>query len=284
MHGPALRGRARLCLYTGPMSLIFGLFGLIIGSFLNVLTLRWGKESVGGRSRCPHCKHQIRWFDNIPLLSWLVLGGRCRDCKARISVQYPLVEALTAVVFALIAAAPLAVGVEYRLLFCLIGALLIAIAVHDIHTTIIPDAWVFLFDALALVVMGPLLLTLSPESSRILYLFAGPIVALPLFCLWLVSRGAWMGFGDVKFALGMGWLLGALFGLVALMLAFVVGAVIGVLLIAFTHTKASSKGDGGFTMKSEIPFAPFLVGSTLLLWLLQMYGIDPIAFVGLLPL
>lgn len=274
LTNPAYAG---FVLYTARMDgLVFGLFGLIVGSFLNVLILRHGKASLGGRSACPSCKAQIRWGDNIPVLSWLILRGRCRDCRARISLQYPLVEVLTGALFFTLGTSALPLGL--RILSCAIAALLIAIAVYDLYHTIIPDSWVWAFNILAL-----LTLTFNFQFS-IFNILAGPLVALPLFAVWLYSRGEWMGFGDVKLALGMGWLLGAVYGFVAMLSAFVMGAVVGVLLIALTHIRSSSQRSRGFTMKSEIPFGPFLVAGTFIVWLMLIHNVDPLSIVAPLRL
>ena len=270
------------------LAFTFGVFGLIIGSFLNVLVLRWGEKGLGGRSACVSCARQLRWYEMVPVLSWIVLRGKCRTCKARISIQYPLVEAITGIVFALIGSASLPVSTLYLLLFCLIAAVLIAVAVYDLYHTIIPDIWVYLFAVLAFISQA--LLTPGGGFGVLLFL-AGPIAALPLFLLWAVSRGAWMGFGDVKLALGIGWLLGPFYGIAAIFFGFVIGAVVSVgVLLPLPHiAKALSRigitvlapRPGGFTMKSEIPFGPFLVASTFIIWLLLIHNIDPLALVGL---
>src|SRR3990167_10827881 len=127
------------------------------------------------------CGKKIRWFDLIPVFSWLHLRGRCRACGSRISMQYPAVEFLTGSVFALVGGAslsPFATATEL-----LIGAVLIAIAAYDIRHTIIPDAWVWSFNALALLSA----VIIPPYSIHdTLYSFlAGPAVALPIFALWL---------------------------------------------------------------------------------------------------
>jgi len=137
----------------------------------------------------------------------------------------------------------------------------------------------------------------TPHSSLTIFtLLSGPIVATPLFALWFFSRGTWMGFGDVKLALGIGWLLGVLYGITAIFFAFVVGAVCSLPLLLLssgfwarfrariTPTATSPKVPAGFTMQSEIPFGPFLVASTLFVWILVIYSVDPLALVGLFPL
>lgn len=265
---------------------ILGAFGLIVGSFLNVLILRFGKRGLGGRSACMHCGRMLSWYEMVPVLSWVLLGGKCRTCKARISLQYPLVEALTGVLFAVIGGSELTLSVQIS--GYAMTALLIAIAVYDLRHTIIPDQWVYSFAALALISQ---LLFAPQDASVLLILLSGPLVAAPLFALWFFSRGAWMGFGDVKLALGMGWLLGGLFGITAVFLAFVIGAVVSVPLLllssdwwkGFTPTPISRRLVWGFTMKSEIPFGPFLVASTFIVWFLLIYHIDPLVLTGLLP-
>jgi leader peptidase (prepilin peptidase)/N-methyltransferase len=252
------------------------LFGLIIGSFLNVLIIRRSVFSLGGRSHCMSCGKDIRWYDNIPLLSWVLLRGRCRFCKSRISPQYPAVELLTGVLFAALGGTPLtypelAVGLT-------IVALLIAIAVYDLRHTIIPDEWVYPFALAALVFA---LLWRGAAMGIWPLVLAGPAIALPLFLLWLVSGGAWMGLGDAKLALGMGWLLGPLYGFYALSFGFILGALIALcILLPLPHLMRMAQGiarlSAGaprFTMKSEVPFGPFLIASTLIIWLLLLYRV-----------
>jgi prepilin signal peptidase PulO-like enzyme (type II secretory pathway) len=236
-----------------------------------------------------------------------------------------LVEALTGIIFALLGpllaeaaySLPFPVGELFGLDYLAVASLFIAIAIHDLRTTTIPDVWVYAFAVLAL--LSQFLTIVPPGTSVGLILLAGPIAALPLFALWLYSRGAWMGFGDVKLALGIGWLLGPVYGIAAVLFSFVLGAAVSVPLLFFsssawqrlrarlTHTGASSNATLGFTigseasygrrslgsegesslrssrwtMKSEIPFGPFLVASTLIVWLLLIHQLDPLAFVGL---
>ncbi|OGG54675.1 hypothetical protein A3C20_02000 [Candidatus Kaiserbacteria bacterium RIFCSPHIGHO2_02_FULL_55_25] len=260
-------------------ALIFGLFGLIVGSFLNVVIVRRGGKSLGGRSACMSCGVQIRWYDNIPLLSWLVLRGRCRSCGSRISVQYPLVETGTACLFALSGAAPIELLPRIGALPIL--ALLLMITVYDLRHTIIPDEWVYLLAALALVYQFTFPAPVGFGTA--LLLLAGPAAALPLFLLWLFSKGAWMGLGDPKLALGVGWLLGPLWGVWAVFFSFIVGAFVSVfILLPLPHIMrfASETGiarlnrqSARFTMKSEVPFGPFLVGSCIFVWFSLLYHI-----------
>lgn len=264
----------------------YGVFGLIIGSFLNVLIIRGGVRALGGRSICMSCGQKIHWFDLLPVISWVILHGRCRMCSSRISIQYPLVEFLTAFLFACIGVSPL--PFLLRALGLPIAAILLAIAAYDIRHTIIPDGWAYSFALLAFISQF-----LAPFSGGFnwWFIFAGPAVALPLFLLWLFSRGRWMGLGDAKLALGIGWLLGPLYGGVAIFLAFILGAVIGLLLIFFSsalwknmvngftpyHFSLFVKSGKGLTMKSEVPFGPFLITACLLVWFSLIYSI-PIPF------
>ncbi|MCR4280784.1 MAG: prepilin peptidase [Candidatus Kaiserbacteria bacterium] len=277
-------------------AVIFGLFGLIIGSFLNVLILRGGVRSLAGRSSCMSCKKEILWYDLLPILSWMFLRGKCRFCKSKISAQYLLVELITALLFAVIGAST--IPILFKLFALPIIAILIAISVYDLRHTIIPDAWVWTFNALAFSSIFLPMLWSGPRLFDVgVSVLAGISTALPLFLLWLVSRGRWMGLGDAKLALGIGWLLGPFYGMIALFFAFIIGAAVSVfILLPFPYIVRFSKkvallrqgfeGQGiarlsnasqRITMKSEVPFGPFLVSACLLVWITQMYGI-PLPF------
>lgn len=257
-------------------ALVFGAFGLIIGSFINVAVLRFGTgRSLSGRSACMSCGYQLRWFDLVPVFSWIFLRGRCRRCGSRIAVQYPLVELTTGFLFAYIGAAEL--PLFERAYVCVAAGLLVAIAVYDMRHTIIPDAWVYAFSVLglgyALFADGPVLLRLA----------AGPIAALPLLSLWAFSRGRWMGLGDAKLALGMGWFLGPAAGLISIFFAFIIGAFISVGILLPLPYALSFLGRLGitalrtrptrFTMQSEVPFGPFLVASFFIVWYAHVHDI-----------
>lgn len=266
---------------------MYGILGLIVGSFLNVLTQRMGTGvNLGGRSACDACGKQLRWYHLIPVVSWIVLRGRCGFCGTRLSVQYPLVELLTGGVFAIVGSIGLPL---IPLVFALSGfSLLIAISVYDIHHTIIPDGWSYAFGAFALLFSFSLL---PPGSSIewVILLLSGPAIAFPLWALWFVSRGTWMGLGDAKLALGIGWLLGPYWGLMALLGGFIIGAVVSVVILLplpymlrtlALHSTYFGALPRGFTMKSEVPFGPFLACSCFLIWYAR-YALGYIPF-GLL--
>ncbi|MDE2213038.1 MAG: prepilin peptidase [Patescibacteria group bacterium] len=244
------------------------LLGLVLGSFLNVLIFRYGtKEGIGGRSHCRTCRHPLSSWDLVPVFSYLLLRGRCRYCAAAISPQYPLVECSMGILSAgVFLAHPQ--GVAYVLgLFMWMG--LLFLFVYDLKSLILPFPALIVTGAL-----GLLSLFLSCAGAYcegtlpgILSIAAGPILALPLLALSAVSRGRWMGWGDGLLELGLGWLLGMTEGLSALVIGFWSGAIVGLLLIALSHKRMSTLvpastaqgGASGFTMKSELPFAPFLI-------------------------
>lgn len=263
-------------------ALIWGIFGCILGSFTNVLILRYAEgKSLGGRSACPSCHRTLAWFELVPVFSWIALRGKCRTCRTSISLQYPSVELLTGVLAALIGASPAALSL--RIIGVGIAILLVAITVYDMKHTIIPDRWSFSFGVLALL-SGFLMLPAYTVWSLSLFLLSGPIVALPLAAMWYFSDGRWMGLGDAKFSLGTGWLLGILPGYVSLMLSFVIGAVVGVCILLplpyimrILHSAGITRlrrGGEGFTMKSEVPFGPFLVLSLCIIWISALYDLN----------
>lgn len=262
---------------TSIIAIIFFIFGLIIGSFLNVVILRYGTQrSFGGRSGCMTCQNKLCWYELIPLVSFFALRGRCLNCKAKISFQYPIVELLTGLIFAGLFLK--FQDVFYMNTFIFAGtmafyatmfSLLLVIAVYDLKHKIIPDTLVWVFSALAFV--GMFLFSgfgFNPHIPSVWEFLSGIFIALPFALIWLLSKGAWMGLGDAKLALGLGWLLGLSRVLSGAVVAFWSGALIGLILIIF------SKKHG---MKSEIPFAPFLVFGALVAFLFELH-LFPIGF------
>ncbi|MDZ4225928.1 MAG: prepilin peptidase [Patescibacteria group bacterium] len=219
------------------------LLGAILGSFINALVYRFNTgRGMGGRSRCMHCNHVLGALDLVPVFSFLFLRGRCRYCKAKLSLQYPSVEVAAATLsFVVYLAHPL--PLEFAL-WLAVAMTLLFIVVYDIRHGIIPWSASGLVAALAL---AHLFFFTEPSLWSLL---AGPLLALPLFLFSLVSRGTWMGWGDSALELPLGWLLGLSVGATALVLAFWLGAAVGIALIILKR---------GYKMKSELPFAPFLV-------------------------
>jgi prepilin signal peptidase PulO-like enzyme (type II secretory pathway) len=231
-------------------SIFIFVLGLIFGSFIAAFTWRYPREiSIAkGRSICPRCKHQIAWFDNIPLFSFIALGGKCRHCKKPISWRYPAIELATAVGFILIGPQILAL-----ILFCIFEAIFIV----DLEHQIIPDTFVFagIFFALFLI-----------PNSLFGSILAGLTAASLLLLIHLITKGRGMGLGDVKFAVLGGLIAGPRLFLIWLFLAFLTGAAVGIILIL-------GKKAG---LKSQIAFGPFLVlaiplaliyGEKILFWL-----------------
>jgi prepilin signal peptidase PulO-like enzyme (type II secretory pathway) len=228
--------------------LIIFVFGLIIGSFLNCAVFRLAKNEsfLKGRSYCPNCRHQLLWLDLIPLFSFIFLRGKCHYCQKTISWQYPIVELATGILFVFISffSFPAFLATGY---FLLIASLLIVIFIYDLKYYLIPDGAIFS----AIIISG----LWSLASGQILNNIGAAAGASLFFLLiFLVSRGRWMGFGDVKLAFFMGLFLGFPNILTALFLAFLIGAIIGVCLITFGRKKFSS----------EVPFGPFLILGTFL--------------------
>lgn len=239
------------------------LFGTIIGSFLNVVIYRFntGKSMINSRSICMTCNVTLRWYELIPVLSFLFQKGRCRTCASQISHQYPLVEFITAVMFTIIAyhllpilSVSFGIYLFFLLYFVLIFSILIVISVYDIRHKIIPDKLSYTFTILSLVLMFLHYSSLSNVVfviPNIWQFLAGPLLALPFFLISYLSGGRLMGMGDPKLILGIGWMLGLSVGASALFIAFFIGAVVGVVTLLL---KKFATG-----LKTEIPFAPFLV-------------------------
>ena len=245
------------------------IFGLVIGSFLNVVVYRtiYGESPLKGRSVCPHCKKQISWKHNIPLLSFLFLRGKCAHCKKRISWQYPVVEGLTALLFVwwyvmgkgffLLVNTPLELVQPY--FWLMVGVLLLLVLVFDLWYGVIPNAVNLLLLVLvlgyrvALVVMG----IMRPQDFW-MAVVAGIGLALFFYGLYLLTKRKGFGLGDVKLAPSLGLLLGLRGTIVATMLSFMSGAIVAVVLLVLGRKRFGQ----------TIPFGPFLVlGAVMaLLW------------------
>lgn len=235
-------------------------FGLLVGSFLNVVVWRVprGESIVSPPSHCPACDAPVRARDNVPVLSWLVLRGRCRDCGAPISVRYPLVEIGTAAVFA---ALGLRIGFDAALpAYLYFGAIAVALALIDLDVKRLPNAIVLpsYLVAAALLAVGTLG---AAGPSDLLRAALGMIVLYGFYFLLALIYPAGMGFGDVKLAGVLGLYLGFLsWAQVAVggFLGFLFGGVVGGALMAMRRAGR----------KSAIPFGPFMLAGTFvaILW------------------
>lgn len=237
------------------------IFGICIGSFLNVLSDRLSRdETMMGRSYCEKCKHKLSSKDLIPIFSFLSLKGRCRYCRTKLSYMYLLSEILTGLFFALTSFLYIhLISQQNRVIFLVylaITACLIVIILADIKFHIIPDEIqiaLFILAIMKIVITNFSLLNLGWT------VLSGIIVMMPILLLFLGTKGRGMGFGDVKFTFIIGLLLGWAQGLLALYIGFISGALVGTYLIICRKTK----------MKSRIAFGPFLVLGT---YIMLFYG------------
>lgn len=217
-----------------------GCIGLCVGSFINLLTVRLalGEPVMTARSHCPHCHHELRAADLIPVVSFVLLGRRCHYCRAPISWRYPVVELLTAFLFA-------AILYKYRISFTASGSFmwvlsfirdlaftggLLTLFILDYSWYIVPD--VVSLPLIALGVVSNVALGVSVRSLVTGMALGGSLY----FALWFFSRGKWVGSGDIRLGLVLGAMLGFPGTLAALEVAYLVGGVVAVALLA-THRK-----------------------------------------------
>jgi leader peptidase (prepilin peptidase) / N-methyltransferase len=257
-----------------PLLLVF-VFGTIIGSFLNVIILRFHTgRGITGRSGCFSCGHSLTSLELIPIFSFLFQGGKCKHCNTKISWQYPVVEALTGIVFCAIFAVSgvtvLNVVTITSLIFLIdviTWSVLIVITVYDLKHMIIPDSMSVAFALLAVLRIIALKQSGISFYEQVLPYGIGALVLSGFFfVLWAISKGRWIGLGDSKLAFGMGLYLGITQGLSALAYAFWIGASVALLKMGYERVLLKKQN---VTMKSEIPFAPFLILGTLLAFLFQ---------------
>lgn len=242
------------------------LLGLFIGSFLNVLADRLSKEqTIGGRSKCDKCKHVLAWYDLIPIISFTLLMGKCRYCRAPIASGHLYAEILTGAIFILtwyLSNIHFSLMIQH-IINLSIASVLIVMLLADLRYQIIPDEMQIVLCILGIARF--LVISINPYVSitsqifsvEFLVLFGqfiggGVIVALPLLAVFLLTKGKGMGFGDVKLTFCMGLLLGMWNGLYALYIAFVSGGIVGGIILL------SRRG----SLKSKIAFGPFLILGT----------------------
>ena len=251
-----------------------GLIGLCVGSFLNVVIHRlprmmeraWKQESAEllgvaipdepalslskPASRCPHCGHRIRWFENVPLLSWLVLRGRCSACRAPIGVRYPLVELATALLFAGLAAR---LGAQPALFaWCGFVAALLALSAIDWDTTLLPDSLTLplLWSGLIAAAFG----WTVPLTTALWGAVAGYLSLWSIYWLFKLTTGKeGMGAGDFKLLAALGAWLGWPMLLPIVLGASLIGAMVGI----------GMKLSGALREGRYVPFGPFLAGAGL---------------------
>lgn len=251
------------------------IFGAAFGSFINVLALRYdpdrrllARPAWSGRSRCPHCGKTLRWFELVPILSFLFQGGRCLRCNKRLSLQYPFAEAASGLIFAFVPAQVQALFPALALpqlvllsaLWIAVFASLLLMSLIDLRLKLIPDelqAWLAVLGlalALCSAVLGPSRLAgpydpmFGPSNVWLNRILAVVISSAFIGLLVLATRGRGMGFGDLKLMFGFGLIFGWPGILLLLFLAFVIGAAWGLLAIRL----------GAKRLKSAVAFGPFL--------------------------
>ena len=273
--------------------IILFIFGLAIGSFLNVVSLRYQPRQklldlkiINGRSRCPHCSKELRWFELAPILSYIIQKGRCRSCGRRISFQYPLVELLSGLIFVFI---PLVffndnfqsfnLLIFQSVVWILIFTIFLLLSIIDYYHSIIPDSINLLLAALGVVLifihnlyfmlhnsfLGHYALLFGfQENIWINRFFAAAISMIFIAAVIILSRGRGMGWGDFKLVGALGLIYGWPDILRILFLAFVIGAVFVTPLLLKKRK----------TIKDAVPFGPFLVIASVLVFFLGYQIID----------
>ena len=238
---------------------LIAILGLIVGSFLNavIFRLKSGEQFVTGHSKCPSCKHPLAFLDLIPLFSFIFLQGKCRYCHQSISWQYPLVELVTALVFIVgyyhfFGLESAAFSPEY-LIYLIFSCFLIIIFVYDFRYYLILDK----VSLIALVVA--FVLNYLAGRPLLNLALAAVVIGGFFFLQFVISKGKWIGGGDIRLGLVMGAMLGWPMGLVALGLAYLIGAAFGLILMAL-----KKKG-----LNSQLPFGAFLSLTT---WACLLWG------------
>lgn len=250
-------------------------FGLIIGSFLNVYIYRFHTgKSLSGSSHCLSCRTPLRFYELFPLFSYLGLRGRCRSCSALIPSRYFWVELTTGLLFLL--TVQLFSDVYLWPLLLVLMATLVVVSVYDLAHFIIPNVFVWFLSVLAVMYIGYAVL-LSGDYMMLVWNALAAFLAFSFFAgLWWYSGGRWLGFGDAKLAIPLALMvgLGGVFSMIAL--SFWIGTGISVLMLVWQ--KYVGRGQLGFhlrqttlTIKSEVPFAPFLILGFLCVF---MFGVD----------
>lgn len=262
------------------LAIVF-IFGTIIGSFLNVVIYRYNSSvsPLSGRSQCFSCGKTLSPYELIPVVSFIVSMGRCVGCGVRISWQYMIVEVLTGLMF--VAVYLLNKPMPETIFLLAIFSTLLVIAVYDIRHQIIPDGLAALFA-----VLGLFKFVFEVGAQNIIHfpfawtLIAGPMLFFPFWALWFISSGRWLGLGDGKLALGIGWFLGASLGASAVILAFWIGAGFAVAtmgiqrLLGYFHIGKLLSKEKRLSMQSAIPFGPLLILAVFIVYFTKVNFFD----------
>jgi prepilin signal peptidase PulO-like enzyme (type II secretory pathway) len=248
------------------------ILGLCCGSFVNMLVYRTAVEyelikskgikknrnvsflkMLGGRSFCDDCGKQLHWYENIPVISWMIQRGRTKCCDQKLSILYPIVEITTGVLFLVYNL--MFLGQDSNLMIRILGVIIIVFlifsTVFDLKYMILPD-----FSMVILICCGLLMMFDSNTKLVLDYIFSAAVSFGFLGLLYLITKGKGMGLGDVKLAVFMGLFLGGQKVILAFYIAFVIGALVSLILMFFK--KAGRK--------TLIPFGPFLILGVLVSW------------------
>ncbi len=262
--------------------------GVCLGSFLNVVLYRFDTGlGVKGRSMCMSCSKKLGVLELVPVLSYVLLRGKCRGCRTSISIQYPLVELAAGLIvlaaswsaLELLPAQP-AVFVAWLVLVSLVGLVLLAIFVYDLRHMLIPDMFSYLFIAAALALtalrtwLPPSMMWALPDGEIVRHIVAAVLVAAPLLVIWLATKGRGLGLGDVILAIGMGMLLGMSEGFAALMLSFWIGAAFAICYVLYVHVQGKRGSSVTSLRKKAIPFGPFLIIATVVVFVFSISFMD----------
>ena len=253
------------------IALILFVLGLCWGSFVNALVWRLRAQSkktklasklsiINGRSMCVNCKHILAWYDLIPVFSWLVLKGKCRHCKKPISAQYPIVELVAGLVFAgsyIFWATTVHLNGQWLLLgtWLVASVGLLALAVYDLRWMILPNKIIYPTLAIAAAGRAVYIIAFQEHPLHAVLLLAGSIIISSglFFVLFTISKGKWIGYGDVRLGLITGTLLADPQKSLAMIF---LASFIGTLLIV------PSLAVGKRTLASKLPYGPFLIMAT----------------------
>lgn len=240
------------------MLIIIAIYGLLIGSFLNVCIYRIPREEsiAFPSSHCPNCNTNLKWYDNIPLFSYLFLKGKCRYCGVTISPQYPLIESVNAIIY-LVLFFYFNFSADF-VFYALISSVLVVITVIDLKEMIIPDILVVIILILSILHKATNYFIYG-QAPEILNSLGGLLIAGGLFLAIVILSGGGMGGGDVTLIGALGFVLGVKYILLTIFISFILGAFISIGLLA---TKIKTK-------KDPIPFGPFII---IAFFIVLLYG------------
>ena len=225
------------------------LAGTALGRFLNVVILRYPKSPANGRSKCPNCDKTLSGWELMPIIAFIFLRARCGECQKSISVQYPIIELVMGIT-ALILFTPLPIAtlsIYIAVLNISLVALLLILFMIDLRTFILPDSFIILLIILAVIK------AIITRTALLSSLWGVAVGAGLLAFLWLITKGRGLGIGDIKLMVPLGILFGPLGAGILLMSAFIIGGLISIGLL-LTHQA---------TMKTPVPFGPFLTGAAI---------------------